>query len=260
MDAGLSEDDMEKQIMIEADQYIPYALEEVRIDFDVIGPSPTSPDEVDVLLAASRIENVDARVEVLERAGVTAKIIDIEAYAIERAYNALSPSGDIDEETNIALVDIGATMTSLSVVRDRQTIYTRETVFGGRQLTEDIQRRYGFSYEEAGLAKKQGGLPDDYEAEVLLPFKESVAQQVSRSLQFYYSSNQSGDIGQLVLVGGTSALAGIAEVVEERLGIPTKVFNPFGDMALAPGVSAQALSGDAPALMICCGLALRSFV
>ncbi len=260
MDKGLSEEEMESQIEVEADQYIPYPLEEVALDFQVIGESEKVPDKVDVLLAASRSENVYSRVDALELAGLTAKVVDVEAYTIERAFRLLSNQlPDQGEGQIIAIADIGATNTSLSVLEDFNTIYTREQTFGGSQLTEEIQRRYGLSFEEAGMAKKQGGLPDDYEPEVLEPFKEAVIQQVSRSLQFFYGSSQYGEVDHIVLAGGCAVIDGLEEMIEERLGTTASTANPFADMSLSSRVNAQALSADAPSLVNCCGLALRSF-
>lgn len=165
MEAGLSEDELENQLKIEADQYIPYPLEEVAIDFEVQGLSARNPERVDVLLAACRKENVEVREAALALAGLTAKVVDVEAYALERSYALLSSQLGADtDQLTVAVVDIGATMTTLSVLHNGRTIYTREQLFGGRQLTEEIQRRYGLSVEEAGLAKKQGGLPDDYDS------------------------------------------------------------------------------------------------
>ncbi len=260
MPAGLSERDLESQITIEADQYIPYPLDEVAIDFEVLGPSELNPDQVDVLLAACRKENVEMREDVLDIAGLKAKVVDVEAYAMERAFKLLESQFEpSSEELVIAIIDIGATMTTLSVLVDGKTIYTREQLFGGKQLTEEIQRRYGLSQEEAGLAKKQGGLPDDYEFEVLEPFKEAVVQQVSRSLQFFYSSSQYNEVDYVVLAGGTASTPGLADKVQERIGIPAILANPFSDMAISSRVNAGALSNDAPSLMIACGLAMRSF-
>ena len=260
LDGNLSDLEMESQIQIEADQYIPYPLEEVAMDFEVIGESDVIPGQVDVLVAASRLDNVNSRVNVLDLAGLTAKVVDVEAYAMERSFSLLvNQLPDQGEDQVIAVVDIGATMTSLSVLQDFNSIYTREQVFGGAQLTEEVQRRYGLSYEEAGMAKKQGGLPDDYETEVLEPFKEAIVQQVSRSLQFFYSSSQHGEVDHLVIAGGCAAIDGLDELLEERLGVAVSVANPFSDMSLSSRVNAQALASDASALMICCGLALRSF-
>ena len=259
MDSGLSDDEMESQIKVEADQYIPYPLDEVSIDFEVQGESESGPERVEVLLAACRNENVELRSDVLEIAGLTPKVVDVEAYAIERAFGLVADQIDGGEDQTVAIVDIGSTMTTLSVLHDGRTIYTREQLFGGKQLTEEIQRRYGLSFEEAGLAKKQGGLPDDYEQEVLEPFKEAVVQQVARSLQFFFSSSQYNDVDHILVAGGTASIPGLAELVQDKVGTSASIANPFVDMAISPKVNASILSNDAPALMIACGLALRSF-
>lgn len=259
MDVDLNDDAMEAQIMAEADQYIPYPLDEVAIDFEVQGISEEDPNAYDVLLAACRKENVDLRVDALELADLEAKVVDIEAYDMERAFEQIAASIGCDQGETVAIVDIGATMTTLSVLTDGKTIYTREQLFGGKQLTEEIQRRYGMSEEEAGLAKKQGGLPDDYDQEVLAPFQDAVLQQVTRSLQFFFSSSQFDTVDHIVLAGGVAAMSGLASLVEEKLGTPASVANPFLDMSISPKVDAAALSNDAPSLMIACGLAMRSF-
>jgi type IV pilus assembly protein PilM len=259
MPQGLSEDELETQLTLEADQYIPYPLEEVAIDFEIQGPSPDRDNQVEVLLAACRRETIDARVEAIEGAELIPKIMDVEAYAMERAFSLLRHQMDLDEESTVAVVDIGATMTTLSVLNNGQTIYTREQLFGGKQLTDEIMRRYGLPLEEAGLAKKQGGLPDDYEPEVLEPFKDAVVQQVARSLQFFFSSSQYNDVDYIILAGGVASMEGLAELVQEKLGTPATVANPFANMSISPKVNTVALSSDAPAMMIACGLALRSF-
>ena len=259
MDADLSDDERESQIRLEADQYIPYPLDEINLDFEVVGPSPANPERVSVLLAASRTENIELRVDSLIIAGLTAKVVDVEAYAMERAFGLLVDSLPCGREGTVAIIDIGATMTTMNVVNDGKIIYTREQLFGGRQLTEEIQRRYGLSFEEAGRLKKEGGLPDDYEPEVLRPFKEAVVQQVTRSLQFFFSSSQFNDVDHILLAGGSASIAGLSQVVQEKIGTPVTVANPFINMSFAPQISAGAISNDAPALMIACGLALRSF-
>lgn len=260
MPASLSEDEMEEQILVEADQYVPYALDEVNLDFEVQSVNDTNPEMVNVLLAASRRENVEDRIEALEKAGLKASIVDVEAFAMENAFSVLSdllPEG-VDNQT-IASVDIGATMSTLNVIHNSRTVYTREQGFGGKQLTEEIQRRYGLSYEEAGLAKKHGGLPDNYITDVLDPFKKAVVQQISRSLQFFESSSVNKSVNSIVLAGGCASISGLDKIVEEDLGIPTYIANPFINMALSNKVKPQNLSNDAPSMMIACGLALRSF-
>lgn len=259
MDADLSDDERESQIRLEADQYIPYPLEEISLDFEVIGPSTSNPERVSVLLAASRTENIELRTDALVIANLTAKIVDVEAYAMERAFDLLVDSLPCGRDGTVAIIDIGASMTTLSVVNDGKIIYTREQMFGGKQLTEEIQRRYGLSFEEAGRLKKEGGLPDDYEVEVLRPFKDAVVQQVTRSLQFFFSSSQYNDVDHILLAGGTASIGGLADVVQEKLGTAVSVANPFVHMSFAPQINAAAISNDAPSLMIACGLALRSF-
>jgi len=265
MPASLSDAELETQIELEADQYIPYPLEEINLDFQVLGPTQANPDTVDVLLAASRSENVEMRTAVAEIAGLTAKLVDVEAYTIEKATSLIIPQTnytDDGDDTNsfvIAVLDVGATMTSLNVIENGELIYTREQAFGGKQLTEEIMRRYGLAYEEAGRLKKAGGLPDNYIPEVLEPFKENMAQQVSRFLQFFYTAGQHESVDMIALAGGCASIPGIDELISAQLGIETIIANPFAHMDLSNKVNSQALSNDAPALMIACGLAMRSF-
>lgn len=259
MPMDLNDDAMESQIAAEADQYIPFPLEEVALDFEVQGISPRNPDQVEVLLAACRRENVEVRQQVLADADLIAEKVDIEAYCMERSFELIAEQLEDQEGQVVAIIDIGATMTTLSVLVDGKTVYTREQLFGGRQLTEEIQRRYGLSREEAGLAKKQGGLPDDYEMEVLTPFKDAVVQQVTRSLQFFFSASQYNDVDYIILAGGVASLEGLVGLIEEKLGTQTVVANPFARMSVSSRVNAVSLANDAPALMIVTGLAMRSF-
>ena len=260
MPNNLSDDELESQIELEADQYVPYPLEEVSLDFEVLGSSDNNPDTVDVLLAACRTETVEMRTAATETGGLDARIVDVEAYTTENAFQLLLdqiPDGGM--EKTVAIIDVGATMTTLNVFHDTRLIYTRDQVFGGKQLTEEIMRRYGLSYEEAGMAKRQGGLPENYEPEVLEPFKESMCQQVSRSLQFFFGSSQYNSVDMVIIAGGSASVPGIGELIQDRLDIETIVANPFASMSLSSRVKPQSLSNDAPALLIACGLALRSF-
>ena len=257
--AGLTELQMEMQIEVEADQYIPYPMEEVAFDFDVLGEAENNPDLVRVLLAACRQENVEHRRQALEMAGFNPKVIDVESFAVERAYKLIE--GQLDEVSDqvVAIADIGATVFSFTVLVDGKIIYNREQLFGGKQLTEEIQRRYGLSWEEAGEAKRKGGLPEDYATEVLAPFKVSLVQHITRSLQFFYSSSHFNYVDQLFLAGGVSALEGLVDEVEQVIGLPTAVANPFANMQLHRSINPTALANDAPAMLLAVGLAMRSF-
>ncbi|GAA6135487.1 type IV pilus assembly protein PilM [Oceaniserpentilla sp. 4NH20-0058] len=259
MATGLSDDELEQQIALEADQYIPYPLEEVALDFEVQDVLEEDNHRVNVLLAACRKETVELREDSIEIAGLESTVVDVEAFCIERAYQLLESQLDAEPKDTVAIIDIGATMTTLNVLHEGKIIYTREQMFGGQQLSEEIQRRYGISAQEANRAKIEGGLPDDYETEILEPFKDSVVQQVSRSLQFFYSSSQFNDVDYVILAGGTSSLEGISQLVQDKIGTHAIIANPFASMTLGPKVNPQTLANDAPGLLVACGLAMRSF-
>ena len=259
MQGDLEEDELEDQVQVEAANYIPYPIDEVSLDFEVLGAVPNNPEMIQILLAASRTENVEIRQTALELGGLTARVVDVEAFAMENAFRLVSDQLSVPRDAVVALVDVGATMTTLNVLRNQRSIYTREQIFGGKQLTDEVMRRYGLSYDEAGQAKRQGGLPESYEIEVLEPFKEAMVQQVSRLLQFFYAGSDFNRVDQIVLAGGCASISGIAQLVEEQIGVPTVMANPLANMSLGPKVQAHALAQDAPALMIACGLALRSF-
>lgn len=255
---GLDEVSMEQQVYDEASNHIPYQMDEVSLDFEELGPIENT-DSVQVLIAAARTENVEARQAALEFAGVTAKVVDVEVFAIEAAFKLISKQLDVPANSLTAIVDIGANLTTLNVIKDGRSIYSREQVFGGKQLSDEIMRRYGLSFNEAGAAKKIGGLWESYESEVLEPFKEGVAQQISRLLQFFYSGSDYSRVDQIVLAGGCASINGMEQVIEQHLGVSTITANPIASMTVNPRVQAHALAADAQALLIACGLALRSF-
>jgi type IV pilus assembly protein PilM len=260
MPAGLKPSELEAQIQLEADQYIPYSLDEVNLDHQVIGPNEHESGSNDVLLVASRSENVEERTAACEIGGLTAKVVDIEPYTIEHTCKLIQEQTDVDwADKTIAVLDIGATMTSLSVFRNDSLVYTREQPFGGKQLTEEIMRRYGLSYEDAGRVKRVGGLPDNYEPEILDPFKDQMVQQANRFLQFFFSADQNDYVDQILLAGGCAEIPGIADLIEAQIGTPTTIANPFHKIDCASGIAQQRLMSDGPAMMIACGLATRGF-
>jgi type IV pilus assembly protein PilM len=261
MPKNLNEADLEGQVEMQADQYIPFPMEEVSYDFQRIGPSEKDPEMMDVLLVATRTENVEQRQAAVQAAGLTARLVDVEAFALENACKLLThqmPDGGIDR--TIAVIDFGASSTTFSVLKDLKVIYTRDFAFGGQQLTEEIMRTYGLSMEEAGRAKKEGGLPSNYQPEVLDPFIDDMTQQVSRSLQFYLASGSGREQPEKILVcGGCANIVGVDDVIASRVGIPAERGDPLGQMKLSSRAKAQAVKKDATALLTACGLALRSF-
>lgn len=261
MPATLTSSELEGQVELQADQYIPFPMDEVSYDFEVLGPTEHDPDMRDVLLVASRTENVEQRQAAVEAAGLKARIVDVEAFALENACRLLKHQmPDQGNGRNVAVVDFGASSTTFSVLRDLKVLYTRDFAFGGQQLTEEIMRTYGLSLEDAGRAKKEGGLPSNYEPEVLDPFIDDMTQQVSRSLQFFLASGSGREQPEQILVcGGCANIPGVADVIGSRVGIPTEIGNPLGDMKLSSRARSAGVMKDATALLTACGLALRSF-
>lgn len=258
--AGQRDEDLELQVETEANQYIPFALEEVNLDFQILGPSPNNPEEVEVLIAASRKEKVEDRVAVAESQGLKAVVMDIDSFAAQTAFELIEsqfPDSGLDQ--TIALVDVGATMMNINVLRNRQSVYVREQPFGGNQLSQEIQRAFGLSIEEAEAAKKNGGLPENYETDVLRPFMDTLALEVTRALQFFFTSTQYNQVHHIVLAGGCATIAGLDDVVGRRTGVNTVIANPFAGMEKSSKIKDRQLAQDAPSLMVACGLAMRRF-
>lgn len=258
--AGLREDDLETQVETEANQYIPFALEEVNLDFQTLGPSASNPEDIEVLIAASRKEKVEDRVAVAEFGGLKAVVMDIDSFAAQTAFELMEvqlPDGG--REQLIVLVDVGASMMNINVLRNDQSVYMREQPFGGNQLTQEIQRHFNLSPEEAEAAKRNGGLPDTYQTDVLQPFMETLALEVTRALQFFYTSTQYSQVNHIFLSGGCATLPGLDAVVAQRSEVNTLIANPFANMQLSPKIKQRQLNQDAPALVVACGLAMRRF-
>jgi type IV pilus assembly protein PilM len=254
------DEDMEYQVQSEANQYIPFSLDEVNLDFQVIGPAPNSEEEVEVLIAASRKEKIEDRVAVAEAAGLKTTVMDVESYAGLAAFEMIKGSATgIEGKDVTAIVDIGALTTRVTVMHEDQQVYSREQQLGGFQLTQDISRQFGMPMEEAEVAKKSGGLPDNYHTDVLQPFNEKVVLEVSRALQFFFTSTQFNKVDHILLCGGSAVLDGLEEMIDQRTQVHTLVANPFANMALSSKIKPRQLTVDAPALMVACGLAMRRF-
>jgi len=258
--AGQTEDELELQVEAEANQYIPFALDEVNLDFQILGPAPNNPDEVEVLIAASRKEKVEDRVAIVEAAGLKPRVMDVESYATEEVFQMIAPSLPANgRDQNIALVDIGAHVMHFYVLRNNQILFSRDQAFGGNQLTHEIQRAFNLSPEEAESAKRNAGLPENYDADVLQPFMETLALEITRALQFFFTSTSYSQVDQIVLAGGCALLPGLDELVGKRAGVNTIVANPFANMGVSDRIRPRQLATDAPLLLIACGLAMRSF-
>lgn len=259
--AGLREEEMEMQVEAEANQYIPFSLDEVSLDFCIVGPSPTSAGDVEVLIAASRKDRVQDRQALAEAAGLKPAVLDIESYAsrlaMQRIVSALPGEG---KDALIALFEIGAENTSLKVLRDDELLYDRDQAFGGSQLTQLISRQYGFSFEEAEAKKLSGDLPEDYQSSILGPFVDSLSQEIGRALQYFFTSTPHHKVHYVMLAGGTAGLPGLKDRVTELTGFASMVVNPFEGMKLGSAVRESKLRREAPSYLTACGLAMRRFL
>lgn len=257
----MSERDLEAQVESEAIQYIPFSLDEVSLDFCVVGPSKNAPGDVDVLIAASRKEKVQDRQGLAEAAGLKAVVVDIESRASRLAVGRLIeglPNRGVD--CLVALFEMGAFATSVQVIRNDDVLYDRDQSFGGAQLTQLIVRQYGFSTEEAESKKRNGELPYDYQTAVLRPFIDSIAQEIGRALQFFFTSTPHNRVDHIMLAGGSAPLQGLAEAVTKQTGFACSVVNPFDGMEIGGSVRLKKMVREAPSYLTSCGLAMRRFL
>ena len=259
--AGMTDQELEVQVESEANQYIPFSLDEVSLDFCVIGPNKGSPGDVDVLIAASRREKVQDRQGLAEAAGLKAVIVDIESHAARLGASRLIaalPNQGVDAV--VALFEVGALTTSMQVIRNDEVLYDRDQAFGGAQLTQLIVRQYGFSVEEAETKKRNGDLPDDYSSAVLKPFVEVMAQEIGRALQFFFTSTPHNRVDHILLAGGSAPLPGLTEAVTQHAGSACSVVNPFDGMEIGNAVRMKKMVREAPSYLTSCGLAMRRFL
>jgi type IV pilus assembly protein PilM len=257
---GLRDDELDALVESEASQYIPFSIDEINLDYQVIGPAPATPDEQEVLIVASKKDRVEDRLVVAEGAGLKPVVMDVESYATQLAFDLVAQQlPEIRSSSLVALVDIGMNAMRLSVLRDNAVVYNKESVFGGGMLTQDIARRYGMSYAEAETAKRTGGVPGDYETDLLPQFSESLSLEVARALQFFFTATQFNKVDLIMLAGGCAAIRGIADQVAGRTQVNTVIANPFAGMTISSNVRNNSLQSDASALLTVCGLAMRRF-
>ena len=259
--AGQTEEELELQVEAEANQYIPFALDEVNLDFQILGPAPNNPEEVEVLIAASRKEKVEDRVAIADAAGLKPRVMDVESYATEEAFRddlAVAAGQRPRPEHRPGRHRRPRRCISMSCATIRSCFRgTRPSA--ATSLTHDIQRAFNLSPEEAESAKKNAGLPENYDADVLQPFMETLALEVTRALQFFFTSTSYSQVDQVVLAGGCALLPGLDELVAKRAGVNTIVGNPFASMSVSDRIRPRQLAADAPLLLIACGLAMRGF-
>ena len=265
-----NEFELEEQVRMESDQYIPFPIDEVSLDFEPLHnevgskpkkKAPTEESSLQVIMAATRSTNVEARIAVAEAAGLAVDVMDIESFAIQNAFTEIiAPTLSAEDRAQpIALLDVGANTTTINVFSGDDIIYSKEHPFGGKQLTNEISMYYGLSAEEAEEKKRNDTLPDDYHRKVLQPFIDNMAMQIERFIQYFYSETNRGTIGLILLGGGTANTPGVIERINNETGIQTRSANPFVAIGQGSRISAELLANHGSSMLIACGLALRSF-
>lgn len=255
---GLNEEDLEELVVLEADKFIPYPIDEINLDFEIHGPNAKNSAMMDILIVASKAENVSTRVEAVTQAGFEARVVDVESFAVERAIQHIAKElPDEGKDKVIAIIDIGVNYTHLFVLNGMSMVFAREEKFGCKELIHAISQQYDMTFEQAQTAREQNNLPEDYETKVLEPFKERLLLQIKRTLQFFYSSSNQGAVDHILLAGGFAKQSGLAKLIKEQLEVETSIANPFSNMTIGKMVNLDAINNDAPSLLVACGLALR---
>lgn len=245
--------ELEDQISLEAEEYIPFDIDDVNLDFQILGHEE---ENMDVLLVACKKELINNRLAVLEAAGLKPKVLDLDLFAIETAYDhLLRLAGKGQDESCVALVNVGATLININILTDGVPSFTRDHLFGARHLTEDIERHYRISREEA--VRLQEGLeqPEDYQTALLNPFLDQMSLQIGQSLDFYQAAHADNPVKRIILSGGCALLPGAAEFLESRAGVAVQVADP--NMILKGGEAFPEFLAAAPRFLVAIGLALR---
>ena len=261
---ALSDQEMEIQVESEASQYLPFALEEVRLDFCVIGPNAKNPGDVDVLLAATRKEKAHERQDAAEIAGLKPTVLDIESYAallaVQRVLDHPQAPAHVGEADLAVLINVGDRGYTMQVLRGEEILFDHEQGMGGAQLTQAIARYYSITPEEAEQKKRNDNLPDDYATAVLAPFVKNLALDIGRSLQFFFTSTPHNRVDHIMLAGGSAPLPGLTEAVTQQTGFACSAVNPFDGMEIGSSVRLKKMVREAPSYLTSCGLAMRRFL
>lgn len=252
--AVMTDEELEAHILSEAEQYIPFDIDDVYIDFYDLKTNTEDEDRTDVMLVAAKKEVIDGYLDMLRSAGLQTVVVDVDAFALENAYDV-----NFDLNENIALVDIGASKMNINIISHGTSVLARDVVLGSRQLTEQIQNRFDLTFEEAE-ALKLGKTPAEDKKQALEEiFTDTCTQwitEIKRALDFYYSNHQDEPIAKLVLSGGGAKIKGLAQFFEQETGISVELFNPF-TKANRDVIDPDYLQYIAPEMALSAGLASR---
>ena len=251
-------EELEEQIPFEAEQYVPYAIEDVNLDFQVLESTNPEANEMDVLLVAVKKDIINDYLSIISTAGLKAVVVDVDAFALQ---NAFEIAYEMEKDQVVGLVNLGAAVMNINILQGGMSEFTRDSALGGNRYTESIQKMLGLSYEQAE-SLKLGGKVEGRTYEDARPAIEMVnaelAGEVRRSFDFFRSSSHSDTIHRVLLSGGCARLSGLVEYLSESLEIPCEVANPLRNIKADPkNFDPEYLEVIAPQLTVSVGLALR---
>ncbi len=256
----MAPEDLEKNIEVEAAEHIPFPMEEVNVDFEIMGDDPDEPDRMIVYLVAAKKDMINELTGVLLSCGLKPAVLDVDVFTIGNAFEVNYP--DLTDEP-VALVNIGASVTNINLVRDGKSLFVRDITRGGYEITEEIQRALGVSFDEAETFKRGGGdeqdslIPEEV-GQILRNASLSLAQDIQRSLDYYAQTGGTERVSRLFISGGMSLVNGMDRIIEEETGIPVEILNPFKRVTIASKtVDPLTVERDAPMDTVAVGLALR---
>ena len=254
--AVMTDEELEKHIESEAEQYIPFDIDDVYIDFQDLKTNTEEEDRTDVMLVAAKKEVIDGYLDMLREAGLQTVVVDVDAFALENAFEA-----NFGLHENVALIDIGASKMNINIISNGTSVLARDVVLGSRQLTEQIQNHFDLTYEEAEALKIGQVSAEDKQDDLEKIFADTCTQwvtEIKRALDFYNSSHPDQSISKLILSGGGAKVKGLTEYFERETDIPVEIFNPFAKAeADNSSIDLSYLQNMAPEMALSAGLATR---
>src|SRR2546426_98707 len=252
-------DEVEASIQFDAEQYIPFDIAEVNLDYQIVGRGATaSEDGMEVVLVAAKKDKIQNHTNVITRAGRTPEVVDIDAFALQNAFEA---NYTVDSRAPIALLNIGASLMNINITKGGMPLFIRDVSVGGNQYTDILQKELQLNFQEAEDLKlgRSGGS----EVEMVQPLLESITEmlimEVQKTFDFFRETYPSETISRVLISGGTARMMGLAEKIQETFGYPTEILDPFRSITLGPKVDAEQVTSLGPALAVAVGLALRGF-
>ena len=252
-----TEEELHENIRYEAEQYIPFDLADVNIDFHIIGESELNPNQMNVMLVAAKTDIINEYIDLLDMADLNPCVIDIDVFALERVFE----ENYLNEEGTVGLIDIGANKMNINIVKGYMSAFTRDVNIGGEQITREIATRFDASFEEAEaikLGRDKEKVPEEEVREIVYSTISSWGAEIRRAIDFYYSTGSDEDIGRIMLSGGASQTEGFSELLSAETSIDVQACNPFMGVKInEKQIEADYLEKVAPQGAICMGLASR---